>query len=50
MENSTPNFIGERLPVMAYVDQKTFMKLEAMRGDVSRSRFVGKLIKKIIEQ
>jgi hypothetical protein len=50
MEKYTPNLIGERLPVMAYVDPATFQKIEAMRGDVSRSRFIGKLIKRLIEQ
>jgi hypothetical protein len=50
MENITPNMIGERLPVMAYIDIQTFMRIEEKRGDVSRSRFVGKLLKKIIEQ
>jgi|GEM_PF-1607764 len=45
MQNYTPNLIGERLPVMAYVSPETFQKIEDMRGDVSRSRFVGKMIK-----
>jgi hypothetical protein len=48
MENYTPNLIGERLPVMAYVSPETFQRIEDMRGDVSRSRFIGKLIQKSI--
>ena len=45
----TPNMIGERLPVMAYVDVATFMKIEKCRGDVARSKYVSKLLKKIME-
>ena len=48
METVIPNMIGERFPVITYVDPSTFMKIEAMRGDVSRSRFVGKMIKKAL--
>lgn len=50
MSNDTPNMIGDRFSIISYVEPATFQKIEAMRGDVSRSRFVGKLIKKIIEQ
>lgn len=50
MENIAPSMIGERLPVMAYVDPETFIKIEVARGDVSRSKYVGRLLKKIIEQ
>lgn len=50
MENSLPNLIGEKFPVIAYVDPATFSKIEALRGDVSRSRFVRKILKKSIEQ
>lgn len=49
MENMTPNLIGERLPVMAYVDPETFMKIEQRRGDVTRSKYVSKLLKNIME-
>jgi chromosome segregation and condensation protein ScpB len=48
MSNSLPNLIGERFPVISYVDPATFQKIEELRGDVSRSRFVGKLIQKSI--
>jgi len=48
MENCIPSLIGERYPVVAYVSPATFHKIEAMRGDVSRSRFVGKMIKKAL--
>lgn len=50
MENNFPNLIGDKLPVIAYVDPATFSKIEALRGDISRSRFVGKILKKSIEQ
>ena len=50
MSNDTPNMIGDRFSVISYVDPATFQKIESMRGDVSRSRFVGKMIKKMIEQ
>lgn len=50
MENCTTSMIGERYPVVTYVSPETFHKIEAMRGDVSRSRFVGKLIKHGVEQ
>jgi len=49
MDGITPNLIGERLPVMTYIDPEMFLKIESMRGDVSRSKFIGKLLKKIIE-
>jgi len=42
--------IGERLPLMAYVDVSTFMKIEQRRGDITRSKYVSKLLKKIMEQ
>ena len=50
MESMTPNLIGERLPVMAYVDVATFMKIEQQRGDVARSKYVSKILKQIMEQ
>jgi hypothetical protein len=50
MESITTNMIGERFPVMAYVDPETFLKIEQQRGDVPRSRYVGKLLKKTMEQ
>jgi len=50
MENCTHRLIGDRYSVVAYVDPVTFSKIEECRGDVSRSRFVGKLLKKIIDQ
>jgi hypothetical protein len=50
MKISMPTLIGERYQVVAYVDPSVFQKIESMCDDVSRSRFVGKLIKKIIEQ
>ncbi|HEX7576133.1 MAG TPA: hypothetical protein VF360_07110 [Candidatus Methanoperedens sp.] len=50
MSNDTPNMIGDRFSIISYVDPATFQKIESMRGDVSRSRFVGKMIKKMIEQ
>ena len=49
MSNDTPNMIGDRFSIISYVDPATFQRIEALRGDVSRSRFVGKLIKKCIE-
>lgn len=48
MQADKPNLIGDRLPVMTYVSPETFYKIEALRGDVSRSRYVGKLIQKSI--
>jgi hypothetical protein len=48
MENWMPNLIGERLPIVTYVDPVTFQKIEDLRGDVSRSRFVGKIIQKAL--
>jgi len=48
MQADKPNLIGDRFPVMAYVNPETFFKIEALRGDVSRSRYVGKLIQKSI--
>ena len=50
MKTSMPAMIGDRYSIVAYVDTAVFQKIESMRGDVPRSRFVGKLIKKIIEQ
>jgi hypothetical protein len=50
MESTIPNMIGERLPVMAYVDPDTFIKIEQQRGDVARSKYVSKLLQKIINQ
>ena len=50
MENMTPNLIGERLPVMAYVDPETFMKIEQQRGDIARSKYVSKILKKMMNQ
>jgi hypothetical protein len=40
---------GERLQVSTYLDPETFMKLENMRGDVSRSRYVGKILMKALQ-
>lgn len=48
MENGTQNMIGDRFPVIAYVDPTTFNKIEELRGDISRSRFITKIIKKSI--
>jgi hypothetical protein len=44
MENGIKNRIGGRFSVIAYVDPTTFKKLESVRGDVSRSRYVSKLL------
>jgi len=48
IQNSMPTRIGERYPIISYVDPVTFLRIEEMRGDVSRSRFVGKMIQKSI--
>lgn len=48
MSNDTPTMIGERFSIISYVDPVTFKKIEELRGDVSRSRFVGKMIKKAL--
>lgn len=48
MENCLPNLIGERFPIVAYVEPAIFLEIEAMRGDVSRSRFIGRMIKKAL--
>jgi len=50
MEYCAPSMVGEKLQIATYVDPATFMKIESMRGDVSHSKFVGKLLQKIIEQ
>lgn len=42
--------VGDKLPVMTYIDQAVFMKIEKMRGDVPRSKFIGKLIQKSINE
>lgn len=48
MENNIPAMFSERFPIIAYVDFATFKKVEEMRGDVSRSRFIGKIIQKAV--
>ncbi|HEY3361091.1 MAG TPA: hypothetical protein VGK06_04475 [Methanosarcina sp.] len=50
MESITTNMVGERFPVMAYVDPATFNKIEQQRGDVSRSRYVGKILMKALQR
>jgi hypothetical protein len=50
MTNGLPNMVGDKLPVMAYLDPAVFMKVESMRGDVPRSKFLGKLIQKGIKE
>ncbi len=48
MSNDVPTMIGERFSIISYVDPATFQKIESLRGDVSRSRFIGKMIKKAL--
>ena len=48
MSNDAPTMIGDRFSIISYVDPATFKKIEELRGDVSRSRYVGKLIQKSI--
>ncbi|WP_292372731.1 hypothetical protein [Methanosarcina sp. UBA411] len=48
MVNSSQNPIGEKFSVIIYVDHATFSKIETLRGDVSRSRFVRKILKKTL--
>jgi hypothetical protein len=50
MDTYSPKMFGDKIQIAAYVDPATYNKLEQMRGDVSRSRFIGKMIKKVIEQ
>lgn len=45
-----PQRVGDKLPVMAYIDQTVFVKIETMRGDVPRSKFIRKLIQKSIKE
>jgi hypothetical protein len=42
--------IGNNLPVMAYIEPAVFLKIEATRGDIPRSTFLGKMIKKKLEE
>lgn len=46
MENNIRNLTGIRFPIIAYVDTATFKKIEEQRGDIPRSRFIGKIIQK----
>jgi hypothetical protein len=46
MKPGMPAMIGGRYSIVAYVDTAVFQKIESIRGDVPRSRFVGKLIQK----
>jgi hypothetical protein len=46
MKTSMPAMIGDRYSIIAYVDPSIFQKIESMRGDVPRSKFIGKLIQK----
>jgi hypothetical protein len=49
MDCITQKMFGDRLQVSTYIDPDTFQKLEAMRGDVSRSRYVGKILMKALQ-
>ena len=48
MSNDTQNMIGDKFSIISYVDPATFKKIEELRGDISRSRFIGRLIQKSI--
>jgi hypothetical protein len=50
MLHSLPQLVGDKFPVMAYIDPAVFMKIEEIRGDVPRSKFIGKLIQKSIKE
>jgi hypothetical protein len=45
-----PHMVGNKFPVMAYIDQTVLLEIEEMRGDVPRSKFIGKLIQKSIQE
>lgn len=49
MECITQKIYGDRLQVSTYIDQEAFRKLETVRGDVSRSRYVGKILLKALQ-
>lgn len=48
MTDTLKTMIGQKFAVTAYVDPVTFEKIEAQRGDVTRSTYLGKLITKIV--
>ena len=50
MIKNIPKIVGDKLPVMTYVEQEVFMKIEIMRGDVPRSRFLEKIIQKTVKE
>jgi hypothetical protein len=50
MKRNFPNMVGNHLPVMAYIEPAIFMEIETVRGDVPRSRFLGKIIEKSIKE
>jgi hypothetical protein len=50
MTKKLPNMVGNNLPVMAYIEPAMFIKIEAMRGDVPRSKFLEKMIQKSIKE
>lgn len=50
MEKNIPKKIGYRFSVIAYVDSPTFSKIEELRGDIARSKFLGKIIQNSITQ
>lgn len=50
MESNMPKMFGEKLQVSTYVDPAIFLKIEAVRGDVPRSRYVGKILAKALQR
>lgn len=50
MDCITQKMFGDRLQVSTYIDPETFKKLETMRGDVSRSRYVGKILARALQR
>lgn len=50
ISNCAPSMNGDKVAVMSYIDPALFMKIESARGDVPRSKFIGKLISKSLSE
>jgi len=48
MTKPAKNQVGNRFSVVAYVTPETYQKIEAQRGDVKRSTYLGKLISRTL--
>jgi hypothetical protein len=44
MTDTIKGMIGQKFAVTAYIKPETFQKIEAQRGDVTRSTYISKLI------